>query len=302
MTDRIFAVDLGATWLRTAVVCLETLRVDMKSVVLTPDSAGAARQKIETDWQLAGRPRAVAFATAPELQPDGVVRRWPNRPNFEAENLLSSAIKENGDIAFFDDATAAAISAHSFDGKGRWKTTLCISIGTGIGGGAIIADVPLTGRTGAAMDVGHMLVPSASGLPCSCGRCGCLQAAASGFAFRKLLPSARSPDDIFQEAGSGAAMTLARATSAIIEALAILGSLFDPERVSIAGGLGLSQLFERIEIELKNRQVGVSIERHKFGEDAGLLGAAIGFYRYRRNDYGAQASEDSRYQFDEGIT
>ena len=265
MTDRVFTVDLGATWLRTALVCLETLRVDTKSIVPTPDSAADTRQKIETDWQLAERPRAVAFATAPELQPEGVVRRWPNRRNFEGENLLSPAINENADIAFFDDATAAAISAHSFDG--RFKTTLCITIGSGIGGGAIVADVPLTGRAGAAMDVGHMLVPSASGLPCSCGRCGCLQAAASGFAFRKLLPSARSLDDIFQEPGPGEAMTLARGTSAIIEALAILGSLFDPDHVAIAGGLGLSQLFERIEIELKNRQVAVSIERHKFGED-----------------------------------
>ncbi|MBV8751766.1 MAG: ROK family protein [Hyphomicrobiales bacterium] len=275
MSEPVFAIDLGATWLRYAAVCPTTLELKTKSVVPTPDAAPDAVQALDSAWREVGRPRRVALAAAPELHGNGIVRRWPNRPAYQGQNLLSTEMKNAAEVAVFDDATAAAISAHRFEPKHQDETTLCITIGTGIGGGAVIAGIPLTGRSGAAMDVGHMPVPSATGLPCTCGRTGCLQAAASGAALGVHLGSSRGPGDVTVDSQRDTA-ALARAVASIAEALAILDCLFDLDRIVIGGGLGISPLFELIQGGLEQRQIPVAIERHRFGEEAGLVGAALG--------------------------
>jgi predicted NBD/HSP70 family sugar kinase len=151
-----------------------------------------------------------------------------------------------------------------------------------VGGGAVVGGEPLVGRTGAAMDVGHMHVPAAADLLCSCGRRGCLQAAASARGIRNQLAPLRPAPDFFGDAGVDVAAALGRAAAAVAEALAIIGWLFDPDRAVVAGGLGMSQLFERIQDALGSDQTKVTIERHPLGEDAGLIGAAIGFGLQRR--------------------
>jgi predicted NBD/HSP70 family sugar kinase len=242
-------------------------------VLQTPATAAEARALLERAWQNAGRPRAVAVAAAPQLGPRGFVRRWPNRLAYEGNPLLSDAMTDT-DLALFDDATAAAISAHP--AGDRHSTTICITIGTGVGGGAVIAGVPLLGRSGAAMDLGHMAVPAAAGLKCSCGRTGCLQAAASGRAMTNSLEP--------KSAGASRqidAAVLTRAVDALVEALAILDRLFNPHRISIGGGLGLSPLFERIETALLGRSMSIPLSRHPYGEDAGLIGAGAGLLRRR---------------------
>ncbi|KIZ38837.1 MULTISPECIES: ROK family protein [Rhodopseudomonas] len=271
MTEAIFAVDLGATWLRSALVD-PARRLAMKAVAATPDRAADACAIIDAAWRRAGCPRAVALASAPELTADAMVRRWPNRRAYEGGSLLSTTIRDAAVVAMVDDAAAAAIAAHPFERRDAGPT-ICISIGSGIGGGAVIDGVPLTGANGAAMDLGHMPVPSATGLRCSCGRVGCLQAAASGFALRDLV--AASPDALLQS--PDVASALQRASAALGEAIVIVNAVFDPARIAIAGGLGLSPLFDQIEAELIARHITVSIARHRCGDDAGLVGAAIGF-------------------------
>ncbi|MGP9811485.1 ROK family protein [Rhodopseudomonas sp. NSM] len=268
----IFAVDLGATWLRTALISPDGRRIDRKARVPTPENAADAARSIEAAWRHAGCAGAVALATAPELDGDGVVLRWPNRRNYEGAALLTDAIRRLARLALVDDATAAALSAHDFDGAAD-EITVCLSIGSGIGGGAVIAGRPLMGAHHAAMDVGHVPVPSAVGLRCACGRDGCLQAVASGRALRRQY----GYHDLFADPAAESALRLA--TAALAEALAILQAMFDPERVVIAGGLGLSPLFDRIAAELKRSGVALAIAPHRHGDDAALVGAAIGLAR-----------------------
>ncbi|MFN3656724.1 MAG: ROK family protein [Pseudolabrys sp.] len=277
MSARVFAVDLGATWLRTALVSPADEAIEARSAVPTPETAAEACALLDAAWRCAGAPRTVALATAPELAPGGVVRRWPNRRSYEGHRLLSDALAACAP-ALFDDATAAAISGHP-RGDQR-SSTVCVTVGTGVGGGAVVAGVPLLGRSGAAMDVGHMPVPAAAGLSCRCGRVGCVQAAASGRALRRYLAGAET--DIFRQHDSDAAAAIARAAVALAETLAIIDRLFNSTRVIVAGGLGLSRLYGRIEGALKDRQIAIPLARHPAGEDAGLLGAAIGFDLRRR--------------------
>lgn len=273
----VFAVDLGATWLRSALVRPAEREVSHRSRSPTPGSATAGRRVLEAAWKCAGSPPLVAVAAAPELAPDGRIRRWPNRSDWVGETILPTALLTGASVRIFDDATAAALSAHSADDPAGSGTTVCMMIGTGIGGGAVIGGRPLLGRRGAAMDVGHMPVPAAAGAGCPCGRTGCLQAVASGRAVARALGREQfAGPDLFRQRDGETREVLERAVQAIVEGLAILHSVFDAGRYAVGGGFGLSPLFERIAEHPLCRQLALPIERHPCGDDAGLIGAAIG--------------------------
>ena len=78
-----------------------------------------------------------------------------------------------------NDANAAAWAEWRF-GAGRGESHLvCVTLGTGIGGGMVIEGVPQRGRYGMAGEFGHMVVVP-DGRRCECGNRGCLEQYASG--------------------------------------------------------------------------------------------------------------------------
>ena len=56
-----------------------------------------------------------------------------------------------------------------------------VTLGTGVGGGVVLDGKMLTGYTGAASELGHMVI-RAGGEECTCGRRGCFEAYASATA------------------------------------------------------------------------------------------------------------------------
>lgn len=78
-----------------------------------------------------------------------------------------------------NDANAAAWAEHRF-GAGRGQARLvCVTLGTGIGGGMVIDGVVQRGEHGMAGEFGHMIVVP-DGHRCECGNRGCLEQYASG--------------------------------------------------------------------------------------------------------------------------
>ena len=77
-----------------------------------------------------------------------------------------------------NDANAAAIGEYlAGAGKGS-NNFLCLTLGTGVGGGAIVGGKLLRGFNFAGGEFGHTVIV-ADGLPCACGRRGCYEAYAS---------------------------------------------------------------------------------------------------------------------------
>ncbi|MGN6272369.1 MAG: ROK family protein [Protaetiibacter sp.] len=125
-------------------------------------------------------------------------------------------------------------------------SVLMIAAGTGIGGAMISEDTLWSGAHHAAGHVGHLPSPEATGLSCTCGRTGHLEAIAAGSAL---------PDAYARAGGRGDALTgrdvaaLAaggdpRARAAVETAGRALGraigglvNSFDPEIVVLGGGL-----------------------------------------------------------------
>lgn len=133
---------------------------------------------------------------------------------------------------------------------------LYLQVGTGIGVGIISNGQLHLGSAGAAGDIGHVRVSGVDSVICRCGRSGCLEAVAGGWALlrdaRRAAVEGLSPhlrecldhsgdlttEDIVAgvNAGDTECVTLmVRSATAVGDALAMLVSFFNPGQVVLAG-------------------------------------------------------------------
>ena len=87
-----------------------------------------------------------------------------------------------------NDANAAAWAEYRFGAARGERVVVCVTLGTGIGGGLVVDGSVYRGAYGVACEYGHMtMVPD--GRLCACGNNGCLEMYASG---RALARDARA--------------------------------------------------------------------------------------------------------------
>lgn len=82
-------------------------------------------------------------------------------------------------VVLENDANCAAWGEW-WQGAGRpFRSMVCVTLGTGIGGGLVVDGALIRGASGAAGELGHMTI-AAAGRRCACGNYGCLEAYVSG--------------------------------------------------------------------------------------------------------------------------
>lgn len=222
----------------------------------------------------------------------------PNIPDLNNFDLAGALREKTGLEVYLDnDATAAAVAEHWLGaGKGT-DHMICITLGTGVGGGIIVDNKPLYGADGTAGEVGHVCLDR-DGPPCGCGSNGCLEQYSSGTAIvrmtKELLP--RFPEsvlhsklefsakDVYDAAIDGDAASVEAYEQAgryLGTAIAGLANIFNPDMVVLSGGVAAAwDLFIGPTCEeLKKRAFQQPAERVKIvrgtlGDDAGVLGAA----------------------------
>ena len=113
--------------------------------------------------------------------------------DFDLAMLASEAVRLP--VRIDNDANCAAWAEHRF-GVGRGCANfMCVTLGTGIGGGFVVAGKPYRGAHGGAAEIGHMLVDP-DGPLCGCGRHGCWEQFASGLALEQMaLEGINAHDD-----------------------------------------------------------------------------------------------------------
>ena len=142
-----------------------------------------------------------------------------------------------------NDANLGALAEATF-GAGRGTRNLFyVGLSEGIGGGVIIDGRIYLGHTGAAGELGHIVV-NPDGQVCRCGNRGCLATVAGGAALtaalRQIHGAHMTVDELIalsRDGDSGAARLLADAGEAVGRVLAGMCSLLDPELVIIGGEL-----------------------------------------------------------------
>jgi glucokinase len=104
----------------------------------------------------------------------GVVRMSPNLGwrQVPIRRLLANALGRP--VLVENDANVAAWAAFRVEAKARVRNLLCVTLGTGIGGGIVVDGRLYRGATGTAGEIGHTTLDP-NGHPCACGNRGCLE-------------------------------------------------------------------------------------------------------------------------------
>ena len=115
-------------------------------------------------------------------------------------------------VTYLNDGNAAALWGHfSIFGAGSGKTSISAIIGTGLGGGVIVADSVVQGKNGFGGELGHVMIPfqGIAGIAdmkpvCNCGRPGDIESLCSLTAIeRSILPHFLKQDPKHQLASLG---------------------------------------------------------------------------------------------------
>lgn len=239
---------------------------------------------------------------------DGIVHFAPNLPGWQ-EIPISRVIEEefNLPVMLENDANAAAWGEKSFGIARGIDNLVCLTLGTGIGGGLILDGKIYRGKNFAAGEIGHIIV-NKDGPQCNCGGSGCLEvySSATGIKNRVIERVKRIKKDhnplqelisdlesihlaeIFEMARQGEPL-LKDIVNDAIEYLGIgiiiLVNLLNPEMVVLVGGLTNEgdKLLDPLKEIVYKRAIKVSLKDLKIvfgqlGEYAGLIGAAAQFW------------------------
>ncbi|MFH1191769.1 MAG: ROK family protein [Candidatus Omnitrophota bacterium] len=106
----------------------------------------------------------------------GIVHFLPNIPGWK-EVKLKKILEEKIKLSVFldNDAKLMTLAEHKAGAARKYKNVLCLTLGTGVGGGLIINDLLYRGADNAAGEAGHLLL-NEKGPLCGCGARGCLEA------------------------------------------------------------------------------------------------------------------------------
>lgn len=305
------AIDLGGTNLRTANIDHDG-RIYERVKTATPASDKAeeivnaivaAVRECETEGLNRGaRIQAISVVVPGSVQTDtGVVVNAPNIPSlpgFRLASALNAALDRP--VLLENDANAAALGEMWRGAARKYKTVICLTLGTGVGGAVILDGELWRGPDGTAGEIGHASVEPFGGVQCKCGNVGCLEVYASATAIvrmtRELLASSQhsllrsiptnelTSADVYRAALAGDQVgreVLAQVGTRLGVAMASLINIFNPEIIVIGGGAAAAweEFAPHAQAEVIKRAFPVPAERCQIaraecGDDAGLLGAA----------------------------
>jgi glucokinase len=312
MTERLIAgVDLGGTKIYSLVATAEgevrghdrrptqadggpdsVVERIAESVQASLSAAGASLDDID----------GVGISSPGPCDPErGMVTDAPNLPGFHNIHLTRLVSGTLGVPAILEnDANAAAYGEHRFGAGRGFKHIVYVTLGTGIGGGIIIDGKVYSGASGAAGEVGHMILLE-NGPPCNCGMRGCLESLSSGPAIARdasaALADGRTPglaqmvgeaypttEQVYEAALQGDEAcrdVIQRAGRYLGLGLAGLLNIFNPEALILGGGLtNLKDFYMGPALELASRgafpqvRADAKLKIAELGDAAGALGAA----------------------------
>lgn len=301
-------VDIGGTRLRAAAIAADgtVLAREATARPHTTDSGaeGFGARVVAVVDDLVRRlgpdlPVGIGIASVVDLQ-----GRLVHAPNLEVEGfpLRERVADVLGDrVTVVNDATAACLAEARFGAAVGHQDVVLLTVGTGVGGGAMVAGRLLLGAHGMAAEFGHLVVAD-GGRRCPCGSHGCLEAHASGRAVGEVaaewLDQGRTSPALAREpVVDGAAVTRAAAsgdslaTEVITDAGRWLGigvaglvNALDPAVVLVGGGAGEAMqqwLLPAARAAAEPRVLGhhrrslPPIVPAGLGDDAGVVGAAL---------------------------
>lgn len=170
----------------------------------------------------------------------GAIVLFPNLPGPWPGLRLPARLSREWHLptALINDARAFTLAEARMGAAAGWSTVVCVTLGTGIGGGVVVDGRLRAGPHGRAGEVGHqVLVPG--GPPCGCGNAGCAESFAKADALSHAAGTATARE-AYDAARAGDPRALAAVQSVadhLGHALGNLVTVLIPERIVIGGGI-----------------------------------------------------------------
>ncbi|PGY13830.1 MULTISPECIES: ROK family glucokinase [unclassified Bacillus (in: firmicutes)] len=309
----IVGVDLGGTTTKLAFVTTEGEIVHKWEIPtdnsnegqnITGNIAKAIDEKLAEHDQLKSNLLGIGMgAPGPVNYEKGIVLNvvnlgWPDnyplKDRLEAATSLPAAIE--------NDANSAALGEMWMGAGAGAKDLVCVTLGTGVGGGVIVGGKVVQGINGAAGEIGHITAIPSGGAPCNCGKTGCLETVASATGIVRLAKvelakglkgelseklaenSSITAKDVFDAARNSdelAKSILDEVSFHLGFVLASIANTLNPEKIVLGGGVSkagdilvdpVKNNFEKFAFSPVRDSTKLALAT--LGNDAGVLGAA----------------------------
>ena len=289
------AVDIGGT--KATVATIDTaFRILHRREI----STGSAP---DLEYALEAATKEVLQATPGDLLGVGIGSAGPldliegtispvNIPSWRPFTVVDffCAITKSENVVLHGDGMAVADAEHQL-GAGRGsRNMLGMVVSTGVGGGLVLNGKLTAGESGNVSFFGHHSI-NHTGIRCTCGRVGCVEAYASGPSMvRRACELGWSGDDFISLAESArkaderALRAIDEGAHALAVAIINVAVINDLETVVIGGGVShageiyWAPLLRHIAAE--SEQIAflkdLKIKKAELLRDSGLLGAALG--------------------------
>lgn len=202
-----------------------------------------------------------------------------------------------------NDATVAGFAESIAGVSAGTRSSVFVTLGTGLGGGVVLDGKPFVGAHGVGTEIGHMMLVL-GGVPCTCGNRGCWERYASATALIRMGRErmAAEPEGMIAREASGDAEKVtaklvvdcakagdpgARAVFDeyvyyLAAGLANMVNAYDPEVIVLGGGVSAAGDFLLDAVRRKLPELifyktmpYARVEIATLGNDAGLIGAAM---------------------------
>lgn len=293
MTPRYLGIDVGGTNSKLAVLEVEGDHRTVLATATIPTGAGDPGEVVGRLGAAGARlaaehgPVAAAGAGVPGLfdEASGRIVLLPNLPAAWTGRPFRDPLAGllGVPVALINDARAFTLAESRMGAAAGCPTVVCLTLGTGVGGGVVVDGRLRFGPSGRAGELGHQVI-EVDGPPCGCGNRGCVEAFAAGAALCRL-GGRDTPEAVFraaaagdQRAGAAVGATLGRLAVGIANLVTVLW----PERVVVGGGVAAAgdQLFGPLRAAVAAAAPLVDPASYEIvpaalGPAAGAIGAAL---------------------------
>ncbi len=225
----------------------------------------------------------------PVDEKNGIVHFFPNLPGWKEVKLKKILNKRLRLPVFLDnDAKLMTLAEYKLGAARGFKNSLCITLGTGVGGGLIIGNSLYRGKNNASAEIGHIAI-NEKGPRCNCGGRACLEAyignskimQEASKLFRRDV-SLEELSDLAKRQNKQALRIWSKVARRLGLALAGVVNLLNLDAIIIGGGVANAGkiLLDRVKRTINEQAMSVQakqvkIFKAKLSNDAGLIGAAI---------------------------
>lgn len=312
----LIGVDIGGTTTKIALIqdsgeIIERWEIptdnENEGKNITVNIAKSIEQKLEKHQITKNHVKGIGVgAPGPANLDTGMIEHTPNL-SWHDHYPLKELLEEQTclPVAINNDANCAALG-EMWKGAGDGASDLvCVTLGTGVGGGVITNGKIVQGIRGAAGEIGHLTSIPTGGALCNCGKSGCLETIASATGIVRLATervkkepegsldrlallykensqiTAKNVFDLARDGEKISVEVIDEVSFYLGFALANIANTLNPDKIVLGGGVSkageillkpLSVYFKKFSFPTIANSTELVLA--KLGNDAGVIGAA----------------------------